>query len=254
MKLNDVASLAGAPVTETLTTSLPCNLLDDRRCVLATAQDNVDHVDRPLANKIADRGVKALAKLLNERSVVLSLNLHDNHIHADGGTLGARSSSTGARSPRLLRPTSPNFLRPFLRSCCRTSTSGSPAGRRGRQAPPRGPVREPDAHAAQPLVQRMEFDAATTTRQIVATSTALRNLDLSCNLLSEEAGRLREGLQQNGTLQSLDLRQNQMSLDTVAAVDEVQAQPARVRQAAARRAREAASARRANTAGAPAYA
>ena len=61
--------------------------------VLATGlQDNATITSIDLShNKIADRGVKALAKLLNERSVVLSLNLNDNHIHADGGKYFGRA-------------------------------------------------------------------------------------------------------------------------------------------------------------------
>ena len=66
---------------------------------------------------------------------------------------------------------------------------------------------------------------------------------------------LREGLQQNGTLQSLDLRQNQMSLDTVAAVDEVckrnQLEYDKQRRDVREKLRALA---KANTAGAPAYA
>ena len=142
--------------------------------------------------------------------------------------MGARSSSAGERdrpchSRPTLRPTSsPFLLRPYSQLAAESQPPAQPAGRRGRQAPPRGPAENSTLTQLNLSCNALEFDAATTTRQIVATSTALRNLDLSCNLLSEEAGRLlREGLQQNGTLQSLDLRQNQMSLDTVAAVDEV---------------------------------
>ena len=36
-------------------------------------------------NKVADRGVKALAKLLGPTAVLVSLDLCDNHVHADGG-------------------------------------------------------------------------------------------------------------------------------------------------------------------------
>ena len=44
----------------------------------------------------------------------------------------------------------------------------------------------------------------------------------ACNVLSEEAGRLlRDGLQSNTMLTHLDLRLNQVSVDTAAAVDEI---------------------------------
>ena len=42
-------------------------------------------------NKIADRGVKAIARLLDDRCVVISLNLSDNHVHADGGKYFGRA-------------------------------------------------------------------------------------------------------------------------------------------------------------------
>ena len=42
-------------------------------------------------NKIADRGVKALAKLLDDRAVLVALNLSDNHVHADGGKYFGRA-------------------------------------------------------------------------------------------------------------------------------------------------------------------
>ena len=57
---------------------------------------------------------------------------------------------------------------------------------------------------------------------VVTASSSLQSLDLSCNVLSEEAGRLlRDGLQQNTTLTALDLRLNQISVDTAAAIDEI---------------------------------
>ena len=42
-------------------------------------------------NKIADRGVRALAKLLDNRSVIAILNLEDNQIHSEGGRALARA-------------------------------------------------------------------------------------------------------------------------------------------------------------------
>ena len=57
---------------------------------------------------------------------------------------------------------------------------------------------------------------------IVSGGSPLQSLDVSCNVLSEEAGRLlRDGLQANTTLTSLDLRLNQISVDTAAAIDEI---------------------------------
>ena len=35
--------------------------------------------------------MKALAKLLDERAVLMSLNLSDNHVHADGGKYFGRA-------------------------------------------------------------------------------------------------------------------------------------------------------------------
>merc|ERR1740130_1762832 len=56
---------------------------------------------------------------------------------------------------------------------------------------------------------------------IVGSNASLRSLDLSGNSLSEEAGRLlREGLHSNTTLSSMDLRLNQITVDTVAAVED----------------------------------
>lgn len=57
---------------------------------------------------------------------------------------------------------------------------------------------------------------------IIAANSSLRALDLSGNAISEEAGRLlRESMAENTTLQSMDLRLNQISVDTVAAVDDL---------------------------------
>jgi Ran GTPase-activating protein (RanGAP) involved in mRNA processing and transport len=56
---------------------------------------------------------------------------------------------------------------------------------------------------------------------VVGSSTTVQSLDLSGNYLSEDAGRLlRDSVQGNRTLTSLDLRQNQISVDTTAAIDE----------------------------------
>ena len=72
MKMNDVTSLAKAlKVTETLSIlALPCNLLDDNtvRILASGLQTNFTITSLDLShNKIADRGVKAIAKLLDDR-------------------------------------------------------------------------------------------------------------------------------------------------------------------------------------------
>ena len=45
---------------------------------------SVTHLDLS-HNKIADRGVRALAKLLDSRSVIAFIDLCDNHVHTEGG-------------------------------------------------------------------------------------------------------------------------------------------------------------------------
>ena len=258
MKLNDVASLAKAlRVTETLTIlSLPCNLLDDSTVrVLATGlQDNVTITSIDLShNKIADRGVKALAKLLNERSVVLSLNLNDNHIHADGGKYFGRALKLNrcvvaalprpATPPRPHHNLTPSF--PFSQLAAEPQPPAQPAGRRGRQAPPRGPVGELDAHAAQPLVQRTgvrrgdddapdrrHLDGAAQPRPLVQPAERGGGPPAARGPPAERHAAVARPAPESDVARHRRRRQRG-----------VQAQPARVRQAAARRAREAASAR-----------
>lgn len=48
--------------------------------------------------QVADRGARALAKVLDVNSVVTDLNLSDNHIHGEGGRALARA----LRSSRAL--------------------------------------------------------------------------------------------------------------------------------------------------------
>ena len=62
-----------------------------------------------------------------------------------------------------------------------------------------------------------------TLNTIISNNTSLRSLDLSCNVISEEGGRmLREGLSQNSTLQSMDMRQNPtLSIETIAAIEDL---------------------------------
>jgi hypothetical protein len=47
-----------------------------------------------LVNQVADRGARALAKILDVNSVVADLNLADNHVHGDGGRALARALRT----------------------------------------------------------------------------------------------------------------------------------------------------------------
>lgn len=209
MKMSDVASLQKAlRVTETLTIlSLPCNLLDDNTMrVLATGlagNSTITALDLS-HNKIADRGVKSIAKLLDARSVIISLNLSDNHVHADGGKYFGRAlkqnSSLETLNLRLNR-----------------------LGDEGGKMLLDGLAENSTLTHLNVSCNALDHDSAQQISAIVgSSSSALQSLDLSCNVLSEDAGRLlRDGLQTNTSLTALDLRLNQISVDTAAAIDEI---------------------------------
>ena len=208
MKMSDVTSLQKAlRVTETLTIlSLPCNLLDDNTMrILATGlQGNSTITALDLShNKIADRGVKTIAKLLrpHERDH-LAQPLRQPRPRRRRQVLWARAKAE--LEPRDAQP------------------APQPFGDEGGKMLLDGLGRERDADTPQPLEQCARPRQAQQMGSIVQASSSLQSLDLSCNVLSEEAGRLlRDGLQQNTTLTSLDLRLNQISVDTAAAIDEI---------------------------------
>jgi hypothetical protein len=209
MKMSDVTSLQKAlRVTETLTIlSLPCNLLDDNTMrVLATGlAGNATITALDLShNKIADRGVKAIAKLLDARSVIISLNLSDNHVHADGGKYFGRALKQNASLETL------NL---------RLNRLGDEGGKMLLD----GLAENSTLTHLNLSCNALDHDSSQQMSAIVASSSsALQSLDLSCNVLSEDAGRLlRDGLQSNTTLTQLDLRLNQISVDTAAAIDEI---------------------------------
>lgn len=209
MKLTDVTSLAKAcRLTETLTIlSLPGNLLDDPAVrILATGlADNSTVTALDLShNKIADRGVKAIARLLDGPSVLMSLNLADNAVHADGGRYVGR----GLRGNCSLQHLN-----------LRLNRLGDEGGRMLLD----GALDNQTLLSLNLSCNALDFSSAQAACAVLATDqSGLRSLDLSGNLLSEEAGRiLLDTVSSGSRLTSLDLRLNQVLAETVASIEEM---------------------------------
>lgn len=209
MKLSDVTSLAKAcRVTETLTIlSLPNNLLDDPaiRILAAGLADNSTVTALDLShNKIADRGAKAIAKLLDGPSVIMALNLADNALHADGG----RYLGRGLRGNCSLEHLN-----------LRLNRLGDEGGRLLLD----GALNNETLISLNLSCNALDFTAAQAACQVLATQrSGLRSLDLSGNLLSEEAGRiLLDTVSCNSLLKNLDMRLNQVLAETVASIEEL---------------------------------
>jgi len=216
MKLSDASSLANAlRMSETLSVlALPCSLLDDAsvRAIAGGLAENCTLTSLDLShNKIADRGAKALAKLLGE-SVLISLNLCDNRIHSDGGKYLGRALHANVSLRHL------NL---------RLNRLGDEGGQRL--------IEGARKHAALTSLNlscnALEEGAARAAAALLSGPSALHTLDLSANQLSEEAGRaLHESMRGNTTVQTLDLRQNSLVADEALVFIEGQCQ--RNRQAA----------------------
>ena len=198
MKILDATSLAKCCKNSDALTTLVLrqNLLDDdllRMLMTGMMKNNsITHLD--LAhNKVTNHGARLLSKLLGAKSVITSLNLCDNQIHAEGGRYLGRglrhNDSMVELDLRLNRLTDEGgrMLLDGLRENYMLSRLNLSSNSLGHQT-------------------TMALGALLRSPQFV-----LQALDLTANELdATDAAHLRECLEANKMLTSLDLRANRM--------------------------------------------
>lgn len=208
MKLSDCRSLAHAlERTETLTyLNLSGNNLDDdkMRMLASGLLDNISITHLDLShNKIADRGARALAKVLERTSVITLLDLNDNQLHAEGARAMARAIkqnncllSLNLRLNRMGDAGSQAVLDAVRENCCLEQLNMSS---------------NTTTSACAPAVVNL----------LRANLPNLTQVDLSCNDLGQAAGPdIRNAVQDNTALQTLDIRGCNLEADDEVAIQE----------------------------------
>uniref|UniRef100_A0A7S3GGA2 T-complex-associated testis-expressed protein 1 n=1 Tax=Palpitomonas bilix TaxID=652834 RepID=A0A7S3GGA2_9EUKA len=209
MRITDAASLAKeVKATTSLTSlSLPRNLLDDDKVrILATGlKDNGTITALDLShNKIADRGTRALAKILSPATCVLShLNLADNQVHAEGGKFLGRAMQVNVS----LRSLDLRLNR---------------LGERGGCLLFEGMKKNSSLRTLNLSSNSLEIESARSFASLVKQNKTLTELDLSCNFFVEDGCKvLLEGLRESGVLVKLDLRENKVDEEDKRAIKEI---------------------------------
>lgn len=202
LKIADARSLAKAvKQTETLTVlSLPQNLMDDdllRMLMTGLINNNtITHLDVS-HNKITNHGARLLSKLLSSRSVITCLNLCDNQVHAEGGKYLGKALRTNDSLVELnlrlnrIGDGGGRYLFDDLRSNNTLELLNVSSNSLGHET-------------ARSLSQLLKME-----------DSHIAAIDISCNDFSDDHARtLRESVQDNTALTSLDLRMNQIKADS----------------------------------------
>ncbi|GAX76195.1 hypothetical protein CEUSTIGMA_g3639.t1 [Chlamydomonas eustigma] len=207
MKLADCRTLAKClEKSETLTyLDLSNNGLDDDkvRMLASGLVENLSITHLNLShNKVADRGVRALAKLLDSKSVITMLELQDNQIHVEG----AKSLARAFKSNQALVSVNLRLNRMGDEGCkvvCDALKSNNSLERFNLGSNSAG------AETVSALVP------------LIRLSQSLIELDLSCNSFGPKGcEQIRKAVEQNTTLQIMDIRQCGAELDEESAISE----------------------------------
>ena len=177
-------------------------------CFLSSGHDMAPRSAPPpspshrMLRQVADRGARALARLLGEASVLTSVNLCDNEVHGEGGkALGrvlARNKSLLSLNLRLNRLGDDGG---------RLLAEGLRANRALRELNVAG--------------NAFGVEAARSMGAVLTENRSLTWMDMSCNNVGEDGARmLRDGLENNGSLTALDLRMNNVCTALESAIAE----------------------------------
>lgn len=213
MKLADAECLSQQlPRTETLThLILNENVLDDEkvRRLVVGLRDNLTITDLDLShNKISDRGTRALCKCLGKDSVIAHLSLCDNHMHSEGGKFLGRAVQTNT-----------SLLKLNLR-LNRLGEKGGCYMFEGLKS--NGSLKQLNISGNGLADDSGQGEAVRVLAAMLRVNSTINKMDVSSNSLGTEAGVvMRDALEENKSLTSLDLRVNRVAPDVASAIREL---------------------------------
>ena len=213
MKLADAECLSQQlPRTETLTQLiLNENVLDDEkvRRLVVGLRDNLTITDLDLShNKISDRGTRALCKCLGKDSVIAHLSLCDNHMHSEGGKFLGRAVQTNT-----------SLLKLNLR-LNRLGEKGGCYMFEGLKS--NGSLKQLNISGNGLADDSGQGEAVRVLAAMLRVNSTINKMDVSSNSLGTEAGVvMRDALEENKSLTSLDLRVNRVAPDVASAIREL---------------------------------
>jgi len=213
MKLADAECLSQQlPRTETLTQLiLNENVLDDEkvRRLVVGLRDKLTITDLDLShNKISDRGTRALCKCLGKDSVIAHLSLCDNHMHSEGGKFLGRAVQTNT-----------SLLKLNLR-LNRLGEKGGCYMFEGLKS--NGSLKQLNISGNGLADDSGQGEAVRVLAAMLRVNSTINKMDVSSNSLGTEAGVvMRDALEENKSLTSLDLRVNRVAPDVASAIREL---------------------------------
>jgi len=213
MKLADAECLSQQlPRTETLThLILNENVLDDEkvRRLVVGLRDKLTITDLDLShNKISDRGTRALCKCLGKDSVIAHLSLCDNHMHSEGGKFLGRAVQTNT-----------SLLKLNLR-LNRLGEKGGCYMFEGLKS--NGSLKQLNISGNGLADDSGQGEAVRVLAAMLRVNSTINKMDVSSNSLGTEAGVvMRDALEENKSLTSLDLRVNRVAPDVASAIREL---------------------------------